>query len=282
MLASMMMGGRGDGDERARRTQQFAWHIIGAALLFAGCDAELDDTGTAQGGGASVEAGGGEGLAGGAAGKRADSGTRAGVSDASAGADEVSCLGADCGGCPAPTRPGGVGTSVWSRDPLTGTCCGYAADIDAPDDRPVFQTLDECASSCRCSTVQGLGEETMGYVSERTTLECRCQDGQCPTTLEAARESLCASGRPVVRRQGCGLLQLADDGLFGNGWVFDQETRLLVGAYAFSDVVGALPCRAVDWVAGREFDCADAVQCHLCGAAPLAAMPPLCEAPDAG
>ena len=54
------------------------------------------------------------------------------------------------------------------------------------------------------------------------------------------------------------------NGYFGQGWVFDQASGALVGAYAFTDVNSG-PCQTYEWVAGREFDCEAATDCHLCG-----------------
>jgi hypothetical protein len=55
----------------------------------------------------------------------------------------------------------------------------------------------------------------------------------------------------------------SDGGFVGGDWVFDAMTGALIGSVTFSDTTRA-PCQAYRTIAGRAFDCEEAVECAPC------------------
>ena len=178
--------------------------------------------------------------------------------------------------CPAPKSPLTSGGPQWARDPQSGVCCEYPGIPGVPDLWPYFPTRDACENECRCSQLDDFIEDVGLFNTERTSLECRCTSVTCPATFEEASAALCAGGASVVRFEGCGMIGVGDsNGYFGQGWVFDGAGGALVGAYSFTDV-NSDPCQTYEWVAGREFVCETASECHLCGPR-LVSTRPDCE-----
>jgi hypothetical protein len=227
--------------------------LLGFGLTLAACDSA--DDGVPPGGGGA----GGSGVGGGA-----------GAAQSPA-------------GCPAP-RTGD--TVQWARDRDTGVCCAYAPAYvpEPPQSGGSFSTQAECQSQCRCATLDTFDESFGAYDRERTSLECRCGSGGCPTSVDEAIEALCTPGRYVLRVEGCGLsFIVANDGLTSQGWLFElgqagdagSSAASLVGAFELSDAPFT-PCENFVWVAGRNFDCEDTVECPVCGDA-SEEIPPGCE-----
>jgi hypothetical protein len=165
--------------------------------------------------------------------------------------------------------------SQWARDPETGTCCAYAYATAAPQAWPIFATQAECQTDCRCAKLDSFDEAFGLYERETTSLECRCGSGGCPTSVDEAIETSCATGRRVRRRDGCGLsFIVASDGYTSQGWLFEpgqgrdagSGVPSLVGAFASTDAQAA-PCQTFVWVAGRNFECDDTIECPVCGIA---------------
>lgn len=188
----------------------------------------------------------------------------------------MGCVGPTCSECPAP--PFGLMSGPptdWARHPETGVCCEYVGTFNVPLGWPVFFTRAECETDCRCSVLERY-REGVGYTTDRSTLECRCAGGECPATPEQAVESVCRPGRSAYRREGCGLIAIAENNpTYGDGWVFTVgagSTPSLVGAYSYSDVP-RYPCQTYGSIAGREFECEGAVECQLCGEAFDAPLP---------
>jgi hypothetical protein len=256
--------------------------LVGLGLaLTGGCDDHSTRTqssvGSVQPSAGPADAGAGAGGSAGAAGRREGP---AGGSSASTGTAQ----------CPAPL--GGQTSSMptrWARDPETATCCPYARAAEAPKSWPSFETEAECESECRCATLEDFDEAFGLYDTERTSLACRCNSGDCPATIEEASAALCATGQRVRRLEGCGLVRLImSTGYTSDSWVFEpaapggdasSPAAVLVGATSSTDAQSD-PCQTFRWVAGREFDCDDAVECMVCDLDPDvafgAAMP---EAP---
>jgi hypothetical protein len=64
---------------------------------------------------------------------------------------------------------------------------------------------------------------------------------------------------------GCGKVAIRSDGGYtGGDWVFDAMTGALIGSVTFSDTTNG-PCRTYNTIAGRAFDCEEAIECPLCG-----------------
>jgi hypothetical protein len=243
--------------------------LLGLGLALAACDS-ADDGVPSGGGGAGGSAGGGAGgsVAGGGAGGSAGGGAGASPSPA---------------GCPA-TRTGD--TVLWARDRATGECCAYAPAYapEPPQAGGSFSTQAECQSQCRCATLEDFDETLGRYDTEKTSLECRCGSGGCPTSVDEAIAALCSPGRYVRRVEGCGLTFIvANDGFTSQGWLFEpgqagdagSSAASLVGAVEVSDVPFT-PCETYVSVAGRDLDCEDTIECPVCGD-PSEEIPAGCE-----
>lgn len=169
-------------------------------------------------------------------------------------------------GCPALSTTQASDEMRWARDPGTGNCCPYEQTelSPVPPNQLIFATRAECDASCGCRQ-----------------LECICNGIECPSTLEAAAESLCANAHPdyapaywVIRREGCGrALVVSGNGYASRGWVFAANAASGAGSPASATLVGATsgadvdtePCASFSWSAGEDFDCDEYVACQVCG-----------------
>ena len=178
-------------------------------------------------------------------------------------ADSGSALSAT-GVCPEPRLNSGVlcePDPVWARDVRSGACCVYRDLCAAPEAWPVFESPQECESSCRCAM---LSTDSASRV-ERTSLECACQAGQCQESLASLTSKLCSRSPNVLRSTGCGMVRIAGGGGFSsNSWTFEEGSGALIGVSSFSDTT-SLPCQTFSWIAGRTLECANEQTCQLCG-----------------
>jgi hypothetical protein len=174
-------------------------------------------------------------------------------------------LGTNLYGClPGPT---------WARHLPTGTCCEYASYPYrcTPPGWPLFETEQECETSCRCAQVVPVFPDRpeLDLTVERISLECACGTGiTCYESLAAATAQLCgAPGASVLRQQKCGSISLLTGGGLGGGsYVFDAASGALVGATWSADTPRP-PCGTFATIAGRDFEsCTEpALSCILCG-----------------
>jgi hypothetical protein len=206
---------------------------------------------------------------------------RAAPTEPSSTAPPLADAGSAAPGCAPPRESAycsGSGDDRWARNPQTGECCHYDAPCAAPWQWPSFESESECQTSCRCTDLTA-GEYPQ-IVTERTSLECACADGQCgQETLDEAILQACSgpSEIPLTMVRGCGMVELRwSGGYSGSSRVFDRETGALIGRARFSDTP-MRPCAAVTVIMGREFVCEGAAECVLCpgdaGAAASSELP---------
>jgi hypothetical protein len=223
-------------------------------------------------------------------GKRDQTDVQGGASDASddsgPGAAGTSALAS--GICPPlGTNPYGcLPGPTWARHLPTGTCCEYASYPSrcTPPGWPLFETEQECETSCRCAEVVPVfPDEPLDLTVERISLECGCAGVfTCPENLAAATAVLCdAPGAGVIREQKCGNILLRSGGPYdGSSYVFDAANGALVGATQSADTPRP-PCDAFMTIAGRDFEsCTEPTSsCILCGAPFNAADLSPCDQP---
>jgi len=184
--------------------------------------------------------------------------------------------------CPPPEAggecPGGDG-AWWGRDLDTGSCCQYASRCRVPYDMPAFETEEACLTDCRCAAVDRVVEGSVTYLeTERISLECACESGDCPTDLEEAIRRECDVGfaSAATRFEGCGMIGLAvDTGLTGSRLVFDAETGSLLGMSSYSDAPD-MRCNTYEVIAGSAFECEEATFCRPCDV-PMSSAIPACD-----
>ena len=203
----------------------------------------------------------------GSASSEADSGARARETDG--GSTSSSDEGPPPQTTPAPSE------MRWARNGGTGRCSPYDSTLERPVNLRVFSTEAECERSCGCRQ-----------------LECVCSGIECPSTIEEAAQSLCANANTdympasaVVRREGCGRTYItSSNGFAVQGWLFapgtssdagNASSATLVGSTSFVDV-DTEPCATYSWAVGESFDCAEALDCQVCGVT-LGAPLPACD-----
>ena len=167
--------------------------------------------------------------------------------------------------CPEPRTRSDVEcqpNKVWARDVRTHMCCAYADPCVAPAGSPVFESEQECETSCRCAMLTG----DPANLVEHTSLDCACHDADCVESLTTAASALCARGGSVLAKKGCGMVQLPSSGVVtsSSSSVYDQSSGALLGLSMFSDTASP-PCQTFNWVAGQSFDCDNVQTCQLCG-----------------
>ncbi len=190
------------------------------------------------------------------------------------------CVGASCSQCPAPNEDSGFictdRTTVWARDPGSGTCCRYEGSCLAPS-WPRFESEGECQTSCRCAEID-YGDPPNAFGIERILLACACGDANCVMNVddEVARICQTSFGVPWVRTEGCGMIDITLQGGFSvSSSIYDAATGALVGTSSFGDISGP-PCHTYGTVAGRTFECETVTRCELCGTRFDPSIPP-CE-----
>ncbi len=88
-----------------------------------------------------------------------------------------------------------------------------------------------------------------GYTQQ--SLDIYCQDG-CPATLQAAIDLLtphCRPWWPVDLVTGCGYQHVGLHGMYGEGYIFEEDTGALVGAWQYDDIE-RFPCNVARRYAG--------------------------------
>ena len=159
--------------------------------------------------------------------------------------------------------------SYWARNPLTRSCCFYAALCEVPPGWAAFSTEEECRTDCRCEQIEPFREDPFSVGIARESLECSCaRSDRCATTFEQDSERWCAERGTVLLARGCGRLELSTGpDLTGGAAVYEASSGRLIGLLSFSDVLSR-PCLTSVTISGAELDCVGATQCVLCGDGP--------------